>query len=66
LPLFNEQNFKEFQNTQATNFSKRFGKNFSDVGITMRYSHIRHEVKRADLQKYLVNLGKFEHASLIR
>lgn len=66
LPLFNEQNFKEFQNTQAANFYKRFGKNFADVGIKMKYSHIRNEVKREDLQKYLVNLGKFEHASLIR
>ena len=66
LPLFNEENFREFQSTQSKNFAKRFGRDFSEAGITMKYSHIRHGVKREDLQKYLVNLGKFDHASLIR
>ena len=66
LPLLNEQSFKEFQNAQAVNFSKRYGKGLSDAGITIKYSPIRHRIQRAELQKYLVSLGTFEHASLIR
>lgn len=66
LPLFNEQNFKEFQDLLASNFVKRFGKDLSQAGITLKYSHIRHQIKREQLQKYLISLGKFEHASLIR
>lgn len=66
LPLFNTQNFKEFQNTLTTNFVKRFGKDLPQAGITLKYSHIRQQIKRTELQKYLASLGKFEHASLIR
>ena len=66
LPLFNEQSFKEFQQSQSRNFTKRFGMDLPEAGITLKYSHIRNQIKRTDLQNYLVSLGKFEHANLIR
>ena len=66
LPMFNDQSFKEFQGKQEASFATRYGKSFAQAGITIKYSHIRNQVQRPELQKYLVSLGKFDHASLIR
>ena len=66
LPLFNEQSFVEFQSTLATAFIKRFGKDLPQSGITLKYSIIRNQIKGTELQKYLISLGKFDHANLIR
>ena len=66
LPLFNVQDFKQFQDNLASRFSKRFGKDFSNAGISLKFNPIRHQMKRTELQKYLVSLGKFDDARLIR
>ncbi|RVU84213.1 hypothetical protein EOL70_12055 [Leucothrix sargassi] len=66
LPLFNTESFKEFHTGLSTNFKKRFGKDLSQVGITLKYNNVRKPVKPQELQRYLANLGKFEDARLIR
>lgn len=66
LPLFNTEDFQQFQTNLAAGFIKRFGKEFSAAGISLKVNPIRHQIKREDLQKYLVSLGKFDDARLIR
>ena len=66
LPLFNVQDFKQFQDNLASRFTTRFGKDFSSAGISLKFNPIRHQMQRTELQKYLVSLGKFDDARLIR
>ena len=66
LPLFNTQDSKQFQENLASSFTKRFGKDFSNAGISLKFNPIRNQIQRTELHKYLVSLGKFDDARLIR
>ena len=66
LPLFNVKDFKKFQENLANSFIKRFGKDFPNAGISLTFNPIRNQMQRTELQNYLVSLGKFDDARLIR
>ncbi len=66
LPLLNAQNIEQFQSNLASGFIRRFGKEFATAGISLKFNPIHHQIQRTALQKYLVSLGKFSDARLIR
>jgi len=66
MPLFHAQDFQPFQKNLRDRFLKRFGKDFSSAGISLKVTPIRQKVSHDALQKYLINLGKFDDARLIR
>ena len=66
LPMFNSQDYEQFESSLSSTFKKRFGKELPEAGITMTFNHIRHQMPRSALQNYLVSLGKFDNARLIR